>query len=194
MNNDAETVSAPSVFSPLPGESARAFEVFCAYFELGPRRRLAVAARKAGVSPRTIKRWAADFDWRGRIQSHAAHSLEQSALAASSLQRADLLDAAARTKIFRDRQFALAESILDVAERYVERMDEDHLDRLSFADACKAFAFASQLGKLAPETDLAAAPDHSLRDQLAALLDQACAETQAQRTSSTPQTPDPAGP
>ena len=84
----------------------------------------------------------------------------------------------ARAKTFRDRQFALAESFLDVAGRYVERMDEDNLDRLSFADACKAFAFASQLGKLAPETDPAAARDQSLRDQLTALLDQVCAENQ----------------
>ena len=173
-------------FTPARGESARAFEAFRAYFELGPRRRLAVAARKAGVCPRTVKRWAADFDWRGRIQSHAARSLEQSARAADSLQRADLLDAAARAKTFRDRQFALAESFLDIAERYLERMDEDNLDRLSFADACKAFAFASQLGKLAHETDPAAAQDHGLRDQLTALLDQACAETQAQKNAVNP--------
>ena len=174
------------VFSPVQGESGRAFSAFCAYFELGPRRRLAAAARKVGASQRSVKRWASDFDWRGRIQSHDACSAEQATQAESSLHRADLLDAAARAKTFRDRQFALAESFLDIAERYLERMDEDNLDRLSFADACKAFAFASQLGKLAHETDPAAAQDHGLRDQLAALLDQACAETQAQKNAVNP--------
>jgi len=188
--SDIPVVTSPALpaldFTPARGESDRAFEAFRAYFELGPRRRLAAAARKAGVTTRTVKRWAGDFDWRGRIQSHVARSLEQSTLAVGALQRADLLDAAARAKSFRDRQFALAESFLDVAERYVERMDEDNLDRLSFADACKAFAFASQLGKFACETDPAAAQDHSLRDQLAALLDQACAETQAQKNAVNP--------
>ena len=171
------------VFSPVQGESGRAFSAFCAYFELGPRRRLAAAARKVGASQRSVKRWASDFDWRGRIQSHDARSAEQSTQAESSLHRADLLDAAARARAFRDRQFALAESIPDVAERYVKRMDEDNLDKLSFADACKAFALASQLGKSFRETDAPADQDHSLRDQLAALLDQACGETQAPKNA-----------
>ena len=187
--NNTETVSAIPAFSPVAGESDRAFEAFCAYFELGPRRRFAAAARKVGVSSRTVKRWASDFDWRGRIKARAASSLEQAALAASSQQRADLLDAAARARTFRDRQFALAESILDVAERYLERMDEDNLDKLSFADTCKAFAFASQLGKLAGETDPAAAQDNSLRDQLTALLDQACGETQPPPAAVNPANP-----
>ena len=135
MNNNTETAAAAPRFSPVEGESDRAFEAFCAYFELGPRRRFAAAARKVGASQRTVKRWASDFDWRGRIQARAARSAEQFVQAESALHRADLLDAAARAKSFRDRQFALAESFLDVAERYLERMDEDNLDQLSFADA-----------------------------------------------------------
>jgi hypothetical protein len=188
------TLLPPPAFAPVAGESERAFEAFRAYFELGPRRRFAAAARKVGASQRTVKRWASDFDWRGRIKSLAARAVEQSANAESALHRADLIDAAARAKTFRDRQFALAESILNVAERYIERMDEDNLDQLSFADACKAFAFASQLGKYARETDASVAPDHSLRDQLAALLDQACGENLAPKTTATSNTPDPAKP
>jgi hypothetical protein len=175
----------------VAGESDRAFEAFCAYFELGTRRRFAAAARKTGASLRTVKRWASDFDWRGRIKSHAARVVAQSANEQSHLHRADLLDAAARAKSFRDRQFTLAEAILDVAERYLERMDEDHLDQLSFADACKALALASQLGKSARETDASAAPDQSLRDQLAALLEQASGETLTPSSPPTPISPAP---
>ena len=180
MTNPTETVTAATGLSPVDGESDRAFEAFCAYFELGPRRRLTVAARKTGVPPRTVRRWAIDFDWRGRIKAHAAATVAQSASDQSNLHRADLLDAATRARSFRDRQFTLAENILDVAERYLERMDEDNLDQLRFADACKALALASQLGKVACETaDASAVPDQSLRDQLVALLDQAYAETPA---------------
>jgi hypothetical protein len=194
MMNKTESVPAAPGLSPVTGESDRAFEAFRAYFELGPRRRYAAAARKIGVAQGTIKRWASEFDWRGRIISLAARAVEQSANAENVLHRADLVDAAARAKSFRDRQFALAESILHVAERYLERMDEDNLDQLSFADACKAFAFASQLGKHAHANDASAAPDQSLRDQLTALLDQACGETMAQKTSSTLNRPEPAKP
>ena len=73
-------------------------------------------------------------------------------------------------------------------------MDEDHLDQLSFAYACKAFAFASRLGKYARETDASVAPDQSLRDQLVALLDQACGETMAPIIPATPGTTGPTKP
>ena len=186
MTNPAETVTAATGLSPVDGESDRAFEAFCAYFELGPRRRLAVAARKVGVCQRTVLRWASDFDWRGRIRSHAAGVMAQSANDQNNLHRADLLDAAARARSFRDRQCTLAETFLDVAERYLERMDEDNLDQLRFADACKALALASQLGKVALETNASTAPDQSLRDQLVALLDQASAETLAPQNPTKP--------
>ena len=192
MMNNADSVPAAPVLSPVDGESDRAFEAFRAYFELGPRRRYVAAARKVGVAQGTVKRWAREFDWRGRLISLAARAVAQSANAENALHRADLIDAAARAKSFRDRQFALAESILHVAERYLERMDEDNLDQLNFADACKAFAFASQLGKFAHATDASAAPDQSLRDQLTALLDQACGETLAPKISLTLNPPEPA--
>jgi hypothetical protein len=168
--------SLPTSFSPAKGESDRAFEAFRAYLELGPRRRFTAVSRKVGASLRTIQRWANDFDWRGRIKNHAARSAERSAQAESDLHHAELLDASARAKAFHERQFALAEAILDVAERYLERVEDEDLERLSLTDACRALDFASRIARHARETD-AAAPDHSLRDQLATLLDQACGET-----------------
>ena len=164
-------------FSPAKGESDRAFEAFRAYLELGPKRRFAAVSRKVGASLRTVQRWANDFDWRGRIKNHAARCVEQSVQSEAIMHREELLDASARAKAFHDRQFVLAEAILDVAERYLERVEDEDLERLSLADACRALDFASRIARPARETDAAAAPDHSLRDQLATLLDQACAET-----------------
>lgn len=169
---------APPAFSPAQGESDRAFEAFRAYLELGPRRRYAAVARKVGTSLRTVQRWAGDFDWPGRIKSYSASCADQSARTESAVQREDLLDTAARARAFRERQFVLAEAILDVAERYLERVGDEDLERLSLPDACRALDFASRLVGHARETD-AAAPDHSLRDQLASLLNQACTETPA---------------
>ena len=164
-------------FSPAVGESDRAFEAFRAYLELGPRRRYAAAGRKVSVTLRTIQRWANDFDWRSRIQAHAARSAEQFVQTETAVQRDVLLDAAARAQAFRDRQYALAESILEVAERQLERVDEDDLDQVSFSDVCKAVDVASRLARHARETPVADTPDQGLRDQLAALLDQVCGET-----------------
>ena len=170
----------PSAFSlqPLKGESDRAFEAFRAYLELGPRRRFAAVGRKVGASLRTVQRWASDFDWRGRVKSHTARCAEESAQIETVARQEELLDAAARARAFRERQFALAEAVLDIAERYLERVEDDDLERLSLADACRALDFASRIAGRAQETD-AAAPDQGLRDQLASLLNQACAETPA---------------
>ncbi|MEI8291277.1 MAG: hypothetical protein WCH99_17555 [Verrucomicrobiota bacterium] len=166
----------PLEFTPARGESDRAFEAFRAYLELGPGRRYAAAGRKVGAALRTIKRWASDFDWRGRIKAHAARSAEQFVQAETAVQREVILDAAARAQAFRDRQYALAESILDVAERQLERVDEDDLDQVSFSDVCKAVDVASRLARQARETGTDSVPDQSLRDHLAALLDQVVVE------------------
>lgn len=162
-------------FTPAPGESARAFAAFCAYLELGPRRRYATVARQVGASLRTIKNWALRFDWRGRVSTCAARTAEQFIL----LQEEEVRATAVREKSFRERQLALAEHILDVTERYFERMEDVDLDQLRFPDACRALEFASRLlGQSRESEAAAAAPDHGLRDQLAALLDQAFRETQ----------------
>ena len=178
--------SLPLGFSPAPGESDRAFEAFRAYLELGPRRRYAAVGTKVGASLRTVKRWAADFNWRGRINTHSAQGAALSAQTENAAHRGEILDASARAQAFRDRQYALAEAILDVAGRYLERVEDDDLDRMSFADACRALDFASRLARHAGESGGGAAPDHSLRDQLAALLDQACGEAAVPNAAASP--------
>ena len=92
----------------------------------------------------------------------------------SAVQREELLDAAARAKTFRDRQYALAEALLDAAERYLEVMDADDPDQMSFADACKALELASRLGRQPrwrqPPTPLPR-PVAASSDQLTTLLE-----------------------
>ena len=175
-------------FPQAKGESDRAFEAFRAYLELGPRRRYAAVVRKVGASLRTVKRWASDFDWRGRIQTYAADAAEQFAETEQAAQREELLDATARAKVFRDRQYALAEGLLDAAERYLERVEGDDLDQMRFADACKALEIASRIGQPAERraTDDASAPARSLRDQLAALLEQVYREAPSPNGATVP--------
>ncbi|MEI7729123.1 MAG: hypothetical protein WCO56_06110 [Verrucomicrobiota bacterium] len=163
------------------GESARAAEAFRVYLELGPQRRYAAVADKIGASLRTVKGWALEFDWRGRIKTHAAQCAEQYTETEITTHREDCLDAAARAKAFRDRQYAVAEAMLDAAERYLERMVDGDVDLMSFADACKALEVASRIGQQAARSvaEDPAALANSLGDQLTALLDQACAESPA---------------
>ncbi len=102
----------------------------------------------------------------------------------------------ARAQLFRDRQYAIAEALLDTAEEYLARMEECDLDHMRFADACKALEIASRLGQQTvarSEADTAATPARNLRDQLTRLLDQVCPEspspTSTQVTASSPASP-----
>jgi hypothetical protein len=162
-------------FQKAAGESNRAFEAFVAYWKLGPRRRYAATARHVGASLRTVKGWAADFDWSGRIKSCAVQQAEFHQQFEEAADREELLDAAARLKALRDRQCALAEAMLDAAERFLENVVDDDLDRIRFADACKALEVASRLTQqVAQKTaEEQAAQPPSLQDKLSALLDQA---------------------
>lgn len=171
------TPHAQPAFTPARGESARAFEAFRVYLELGPARRCYAVGQRVGVSLRTIKRWAADFDWRGRIRNLVAREAEQFAAIRAATQGEECLDAARREQAFRDRQYAVAEGLLLAAERYLERLDEHDLDQMNFGEACKALDVASRLGRQVAGREVAAESScpNPLRDQLAALLDQAYA-------------------
>lgn len=174
------TLNAPPVFPQRQGESDRAFEAFRVYLELGPRRRYAAVGRSVGASLRTIKRWASDFDWRGRIQLHAARGVAQYTATENALGREAVLDAVARAQAFSDRQEAVAEGLLDIAERFLERAGDDDLDQMSFADVCKAVEVASRLKPQAQTREqAAAAPARGLGEQITALLDQVCREASA---------------
>jgi len=155
--------------------------------ESGPKRRYATVGRKVGAGLRTVQRWARDFDWRGRIKTYAAQCADEYTQTENTLQREALFDAAARARTFRDRQYALAEAILEVAERHLERLEDDDLDQMNFGDACKALAVAARLGQQAGRTtDDPSAPARSLRDQLTTLLDQVCAEASSRNGAGDP--------
>ena len=56
--------------SPAPNEPPDAFDAFLIFFNIKGKRHLTTVAEKAGVSVRTISRWANTFDWAGRLNRH----------------------------------------------------------------------------------------------------------------------------
>jgi hypothetical protein len=177
--------SVRPLFPQAQGESDRAFEAFRVYLELGPGRRYAAVGRKVGVSLRTIKRWAADFDWPGRIKTYAKDAAEVFVETEQAVHREELRDAQG----FRDRQHVLAQRLQDAVERYLENLEGGDLDRMSLADACKALEVASRLG---PQTERGTGEDpagtsRSLRDQLTSLLEQVFRENPGKDVSDAPE-------
>jgi ABC-type ATPase with predicted acetyltransferase domain len=166
--------------SEAPAESVKAGEAFRVYLELGPQRRLASVSRQCGVSLRTVRRWAADFDWRGRIQQHLAECVEDYTAEVKVLQRESFRDEAERRKAFQESQRAVAEGLLDVAQSFLERMQDVDLDQVSFSDVCKAVEVASHIGQLMSgrDRDDIPGPGDDLRQRFSTLLNQAYGQTE----------------
>jgi hypothetical protein len=123
---------------------------------------------------RTIERWASQFDWRERLTTHAAQATGPFVQA----QAAARLETAGCEQSLRERQLVLATAILNLTERYFDRLDDMDLERVRLPDVCRALEFASRLiGHSRDSAPAAATTDHGLRDQLAALLDQAFRDT-----------------
>ena len=129
--------------------------------------------RKNGFAPSSVR---GDC---GRIKAHAAQCAKQFVTTEHIVQREECRDAAARARAFRDRQYTVAEALLAAAGSYLAQADAADLERMNFADACKALDVTSRIGQqVATDTaDDSSAPTRGLRDQLAALLDQACDES-----------------
>jgi len=100
-------------FEQLPRESDKAFAAFRCYLELGPQRSAREVGKQLAKSEGLIQRWAAKFDWRGRVAAQAAYfsELERSALESLACTKAVdwwQLHEAARRQAWREAEKAIA--------------------------------------------------------------------------------------
>ena len=58
------------VYTRRIGESARAFEAYCAYRDLGAARSLAAVGQKLVKSRQILSRWSARWEWVMRVQAY----------------------------------------------------------------------------------------------------------------------------
>lgn len=132
-----------------PGEGARAWEAFCAYRDLGPRRSIDKAWRalnprhERATAPRHWREWARTLDWVDRAEAWDARV----ELIARGERQAEHM---AELEAFRERQKKLAvstlEATLHLLERLVRRLEALEPDDIpvaslpAFMRACVAVA------------------------------------------------------
>ena len=58
------------IWGRLPNESARAYDAFCHYREMGAKRSIAKVARAIGCSERLLERWSSKHRWVVRTFSY----------------------------------------------------------------------------------------------------------------------------
>lgn len=98
------------------GESARAFEAFQVYRDMGVNRNIRAAAQQVGKSKTTIQKWSSNHKWVERV---AAWDAEQDRIT----RQAQLDD----IKKMRKRHADLASAMLVKAARALQRIPEDEI-------------------------------------------------------------------
>ena len=88
--NAIEIKKAALPFEQQPRESAKAFAAFSLYLSLGPERSTREVGKQLGKSEGLIERWAAKFDWRGRVAAHGTHlaTIERMAIERVAIEKA----------------------------------------------------------------------------------------------------------
>jgi hypothetical protein len=101
-------------WSRQPDESARAFEAFELYRDMGAERSLAKVGRELGKSTALMERWSATHDWVDRVKALEARD---AMLMRDAVQR----HLAERAEDHARRESKLREKALEVRERAMDR-------------------------------------------------------------------------
>ena len=136
-------------FEQQPRESARAFEAFSVYLNLGPGRSLAVVAQKLAKSKQLLKRWSAKFDWPGRVQAQAAYLATVEREATEALARGKAAEWVKRQQSLRETEWEMHEKCIGAARKaFVAFMAREKV-YANLADISRMLEVASRLGRLA---------------------------------------------
>src|SRR6476646_2359161 len=94
-------------FEQQPKESAKAFEAFSIYLNMGPDRSIEAVARKVTKSSRLLKRWSAKFDWPARVQAQAAYLATVEREATEALARGKSAEWLKRQQVLRETEWEM---------------------------------------------------------------------------------------
>lgn len=138
-----------NVFEQLPKESAKAFEAFSVYLNMGPERSLGAVGQKLGKSRGLLERWSAKFDWAGRVQAQAAYLAVVEREATEAVARGRSAVWVKRQQEIREREWEMHEKCIAAAKRGLAAFMEREKVYANLADISRMLEVASKLGRLA---------------------------------------------
>ena len=163
-------------FEQLPNESAKAFAAFREYIELGPQRSLAAVGQKLGKSKAVMERWAAKFDWTGRVQAHGAHLAMVEREVEEALTRAKAVEWVKRKEEQREEEWKVRCELLEAGREALRRWKKEERRCGSLEGIARILELASKLGRLAAEmatekTEVTGENGGPIRVEVSAALD-----------------------
>jgi hypothetical protein len=134
-------------FEQQPRESDKAFAAFKAYLEMGAERSTRAVGKQLGKSEGLIERWAARFDWRTRVQAHAAHLALVERKAAEAVAARYGADREKRRELEREDEWVLRTELMEAGRKVLEKFRSGERGA-TLGDVARALDIAAKLGRL----------------------------------------------
>ena len=139
----------PMEFERLPRESAKAFEAFRLYLNMGAGRSAGAVAKELAKSGQLVRRWSAKFDWGARVQAHGAHLALVERQATEAALKSKAAEWLARQCDQRDVEWALRCELIEAGREALRRWKADARRSGSLEGIARMLELASKLGRLA---------------------------------------------
>ena len=101
-----------------------------------------------GKSEGLMERWAAKFDWTGRVAAHAEYLARVEREATEAVARGKSAEWLARRETHREAEWALRGELIEASRRVLVKF-KDGSRGATLGDVARAVELASKLGRLA---------------------------------------------
>lgn len=168
-------------FEQQPKESAKAFEAFSIYLNMGAERSVAAVGKKLGKSAGLIERWSAKYDWPARVQAHGEHLAVVEREATEVLARTKAGEWVKRREKLLETEWSMHERCIAAAQRAFDAFLAREKVYANLADIARILEVASKLGRLASgmatdKTEVTGEVDVSLRMEIEQAIKKVYAE------------------
>jgi len=135
-------------FEQKPDETAKAFEAFTTYLNLGAERSLAEVARKLRKSEGLIQRWSRRHHWGERVEDHGKHIAVLTRTVEVEVVREFALEHAKRRAAQEESEWQVRCEILALAREKLHEWRQ-HPEKLGTMEGmARLLELASKLGRL----------------------------------------------
>jgi len=136
------------MFEQQPRETAKAFEAFKLYLELGPARSLAAVSRKLGKSEGLIERWSRHHHWGERVDEHGKHISALTRKAEVQVVNEFALEHAKRRASQEESEWQIRCELLALAREKIQQWREQPRRLGTLEGIARLLELASKLGRL----------------------------------------------
>jgi hypothetical protein len=141
-------ISMSLPFEQQPKETAKAFEAFSLYLQLGPARSLAAVARKLGKSEGLIERWSRRHHWGERIDEHGKHMAALTRKAEVQVVNEFALERAKRNAAQEESEWQTRCELLALAREKIAEWRANPRKLGTLEGIARLLELASKLGRL----------------------------------------------